>query len=96
MQSISIVPCELCGQPIPFNAYEEHMKLHKADVKKEKEDEEQEDEDSASSLPLVRTKGHLVISCEVCGEIIQFKTYKEHLEMHKDRPKAPAVPIPGT
>jgi len=91
---MSIVPCELCGSPIPFNTYEEHMRLHEEVPEEEMDDEAKEEAEIVQKIPLARTKGRLVISCEVCGEILAYKMYKEHLELHEGRIGRP-VPIPG-
>ncbi len=48
---------------------------------KEKEGEEQQKDENAGETGLVR--GHFSLACDVCGAMIRYKAYNDHIKSHK-------------
>ena len=75
-----LIPCDECGNLIPFPMYEFHMNEHKV-----KQLETAELQASTAVIP-----------CDICGQNITFLEYEAHLKVHQPAPipPVPEVQIP--
>ncbi len=90
MQSMSMVPCEVCHESIPFREYDAHLESHKDKDKTGDKDGEESPETAPIDPQPKFTRGNLVLSCEICGEILPYKSYKQHLTTrHSEDTKKP-------
>lgn len=66
-----LIPCEMCGQLIDFETYDEHLNEHKAKLK-------QIEEEKAAVC---------TVPCEVCKFPILFSEYEAHIKVHDKIPE---------
>lgn len=78
--NVELIPCDECGEGIPFSDYENHSSEHAVKFK------QIEEEKAATSK----------IPCDICGLEISFNQYEEHTAAHKNpilKPKQRPRPL---
>ncbi|CAE6970396.1 PEPKR2, partial [Symbiodinium sp. CCMP2456] len=71
---VETVPCEICGQSVPFDSFLQHMSTH----------QQGDALDAPEQLRRPDAEIDAGIECEVCGRLVDFDDFAEHMEGHRE------------
>eukprot|EP00930_Biecheleria_cincta_P036305 TRINITY_DN24907_c0_g1_i1.p1 TRINITY_DN24907_c0_g1~~TRINITY_DN24907_c0_g1_i1.p1 ORF type:complete len:514 (+),score=62.85 TRINITY_DN24907_c0_g1_i1:82-1623(+) len=79
------VPCEICGQAIPFQKYTEHISSHTASAQPSEEASSATAATSASDCQshAQNSRARDQVPCDICGKMVYFSEFVEHAASHR-------------
>eukprot|EP01083_Nonionella_stella_P042930 115891_1 len=92
------IPCDTCGQRIPFNEYTDHQFVHSIDSTYVTAAQAAQvcDNTSTNSTNKNQSNETHTIPCERCGKSVHFFEYQEHQLQHLYSIQNPSQPEPNT
>eukprot|EP00928_Gymnodinium_smaydae_P043347 TRINITY_DN29063_c0_g1_i1.p1 TRINITY_DN29063_c0_g1~~TRINITY_DN29063_c0_g1_i1.p1 ORF type:complete len:653 (+),score=115.54 TRINITY_DN29063_c0_g1_i1:268-1959(+) len=81
------IPCDICGNLVPFERYEAHISMHGTGVSNSARGTD-------SSLIEAVEREQLSIPCEICGKHVAVEQYQAHVDSHSDASADAVVVVP--